>query len=691
LKLLTGSGPGLDRFDLSFPEVRNYLPPPHGEQGDNWHGIGNGGAPSPAEQHPAQLHDIVVLAIIDFDFRFQRPQQIAAEYARRGHRVFWLSPTRFLSPASAQPYSTREIRRNIWEVHLRGEQPDIYLGELSADACAQLRKSIKALYRDWAISESCTLVQLPFWRRLSLALREDHGARIVYDCMDEWDSFENMGRFNVDEEKALAQECDVLVVTAAKLEQKFRARALAPVLVRNAADFDFFQSGGISPLLEGIPKPIVGYFGAIADWIDLDLIREVARLRPQYSFVLVGQVFGRNVTELEALPNVHLLGNQPYDQIPPLLRGFDVCQIPFLRNQVTEATDPVKLYEYLSLGKPVVATDMAELRYCAELIYTANDAPGFAGRLDAALGETDPAAAIRRIEFARKNSWAARVEGLENAVRGVFPLVSILIVTYNSEEYIGPCLRSIQKNTSYPRVEVIVVDNASCDGTAAAVRQIAAADGRIRFLQLKTNTGFAAGNNAAAAGAQGEFLILLNADTLVTPGWVGRLLRHLTRDASAGIVCAATNFAGNEAKVNIDYQHQEGMERFAIRLARDRRDRALEVPVVPLFCAMLRRSIFERVGCLDTRYGIGMFEDDDLSTAIRRQGLRAIVAEDCFVHHFGQGSFAKLSPGEYERLFQENRRRFEAKWETEWIPHRPRPNVRPAHEERRFSPLEFLS
>ena len=270
------------------------------------------------------------------------------------------------------------------------------------------------------------------------------------------------------------------------------------MLARNGADFPFFSKARPNDLLAGVAKPIVGYFGAIADWIDLDLVYAVAKSRPQYSFVLIGQVFGRDVAHLEALPNVRLLGNKPYADIPAYLYHFDACTIPFLINQVTRATDPVKLYEYFSLGKPVVATNMAELSQCGDLVYIGHDAEDFARKLDAAVSENDADLSRRRIEFAQANTWSSRVADLDRAIRESFPLVSVLIVTYNSAAFVRPCLDSILRNTSYPSYEVILVDNASTDDTPAILKEYAGRDSRFQVICLPKNLGFAGGNNHAA-------------------------------------------------------------------------------------------------------------------------------------------------------------------------------------------------
>lgn len=249
------------------------------------------------------------------------------------------------------------------------------------------------------------------------------------------------------------------------------------------------------------------------------------------------------------------------------------------------------------------------------------------------------------------------------------PQASILIVTYGQLELTRLCLASLQQAVGPTPFEVIVVDNGSTDGTVEYLREVEnSALLPLRMVENSENRGFAAANNQAAALARAERLVLLNNDTVVTPGWLEGLLSHLDRDPSIGLIGPRTNSCGNEAALPVSYGDLEQMFRFADERAQMHDGQTRELPMVTLFCAALPRSHFRALGGLDERYRVGMFEDDDLSMAVRRAGHRVVLAEDVFVHHYGGAAFSTLSPERYLRIWWQNRRRFEKKWQTKWIP-----------------------
>ena len=246
------------------------------------------------------------------------------------------------------------------------------------------------------------------------------------------------------------------------------------------------------------------------------------------------------------------------------------------------------------------------------------------------------------------------------------PVASIIVVSYNTLAFTRMCLESVLANTAEPAFELVVLDNASIDGSRKYLRALAERDDRVRVLENDRNIGFPAACNRGFALARGQYLILLNSDTMVAPGWLSRLLAPLDADPAA-LVGPVTNRIGNEAEVDTAYDTWGGYLREARGRAAEYAKVTSEIPTLTMFCLAMRRETQQRLGDLDERYGVGTLEDDDYSMRARREGLRLVLAEGVLVHHFGEASFGKLFVGgEYTRVLEENRARYAEKWQEPW-------------------------
>jgi GT2 family glycosyltransferase/glycosyltransferase involved in cell wall biosynthesis len=624
---------------------------------------------------PVCRHDVVCFSIIDWSFRYQRPQHIMSQFAERGHRVYYINLAQFL-PASTSPgFRIREIKHNVFEVTLAAQRPvDIYGEVIEGANLDAMLASLNELRHDQCMNEVLGYVMIASWGALAQEARARWNWPILYDCMDEWENFPGIKKPIIEMEDRLVRACDQLVVTAQRLHDKWRQYHRPTVLARNAADFAYYDEHcHPNDLLKDVKHPVVGYYGAIADWFDLELMEHVATRRPECTFVLLGGVFDVNVARLKALPNVRLLGQQPYASMPRYLYHFDACLIPFKINPITEATDPVKLYEYLCAGKPVVSVALPEIEPYRDYVHIARDADDFVAKLDVALSENDADLVTRRRELARQHTWEERWHRIAAGLASSRPRASIIVVTYNNLALTRLCLESVLRNTEYANFEIIVVDNQSTDGTPTYLRHLAAHQAHVTPILNAENRGFAGANNQGIAIASGEYLVLLNNDTVVPPGWLSRLLRHL-RDPEVGMVGPVSNFVGNEARIGVTYKSWDEMEAFAARYTWSRDGQVIDIPMLAMYCVAMRRETYHRVGPLDEEFGIGLFEDDDYSLRVKHSGLRVLCALDAFVHHFGESSFGKLvKSGQYRKLFEINRRHYEAKWNIKWVPHRVAP------------------
>jgi GT2 family glycosyltransferase len=310
----------------------------------------------------------------------------------------------------------------------------------------------------------------------------------------------------------------------------------------------------------------------------------------------------------------------------------------------------------------MVATRMDALAPLAELglVRLAGDAAELVRELEAA-ATAEREEVARRRAFAAENTWDVRAEELSRRLAGLWPLVSILVVTHDGLAWTRMCLESIDRRTDWPQYEVIVADNASTDGTREWLGD-EERRGTLRAVMLRDNRGFAAGVNAAVRQSHGDYLCILNNDTVVTRGWLSALVRHLASDRKLGMIGPSTNEVANEARVDVGYRELRHLDSWARGFTRAREGRADPIPMLAMFCAVLRRDVFDRIGPLDERFEIGMFEDDDYARRLAAEGLGIAVARDSFVHHAGRASFGALPDEEYTRIFQENRQRYEEKW-----------------------------
>lgn len=618
-------------------------------------------------------YDVVFFANIDWAQRFQRPQQIAKQFAAHGHRVFYVVASDLLPIWDTHRFRAREVTDNVFEVRLSGAgQVDRYADVLDRDTGHSFERSIEALREHFNIIDAVCVVHLPFWAPLALALRERWRWATVYDCMDEWRGFPGIGKQLLTVEEELVQAADLVTVSASALEEKWRGSSRACLLVRNGVESRFFDRECRSnQLLRDVPHPIIGYYGAIADWIDLGLLDYLAAERPDWSFVLIGDIFVGDLRGLDTRKNVHIPGRKPYEEMPRYLYHFDVCVIPFRLNEVTHAVDPVKLYEFFAGGKPIVATPLRELSHYADHLYFGRDPDSFLQQIEVALREDDATLREERRTLATQNDWKLRYDAMHQKIVEIHPKVSIIVVAFQNLALTRACLDSILENTTHPNYELIVIDNASDDATPEFLREFASETPQLEIRLNEENRGFAAACNQGLEAASGEYMVLMNNDTVVPRGWLNPLLRHL-QDPKIGMVGPVTNFAGNEARIEIDYEKISDMPAFTTRRMREHEGVCFDIKSLAMFCVMMRRCVYESVGPLDEEFEVGMFEDDDYSLRVRQAGFRTVCAEDAFVHHVGQAAFKSLlASGEYQRIWDKNQAHFEEKWGP-WVAHQAR-------------------
>ena len=612
------------------------------------------------EQQRAALspYDILVFPIVDWEYLFQRPQHLSLHFGRRGHRVFYFA-TELVPDLYLPDLQPKYVADNVFVFSLPGSDnpPNIYLDLPNDGQLAAMEVGISQLRDKFKFQTTLSIVDYPFWTPLVKRLQNNV---ILYDCMDDYASFEISGPPAAELEPVILKEADLVVCSSLHLQQKARQQGRESVLIRNAADISHFERLPAKLAIES-GRQTVGYHGQIGEWTDIDLLADAARAMPDKRFVFVGPVRGADVTELELLPNVTMVGEVSYEQLPAYVHSFDVCLLPYRICDYALASDPVKLWEYLAAGKPVVAARYPEIERLAGVITLTENRDDFIAGIRRALGE-DALTAEKRREFARQNTWAHRCDEMLGAVSRLFPKISLIILCHNQLRFTRVTLDSVERFTAYPNIELVLVDNGSTDGTSEFLTEWASHREFVKVVLNHENLGFSAGNNRGARAASSDYLVIMNNDVFVTRGWLGDLLPHFRTDPKLGMLCPVTNASGNLSVIDINYQDMEEMAVKARQYVRNHRGQRTSLDVMHLFCAMIPRPVWDEVGELDEGYGIGLFEDNDYTMRVRAAGYTVACAEDVFVHHHHSASFGALPPGEYERLFAKNRKYYESKW-----------------------------
>jgi GT2 family glycosyltransferase len=240
---------------------------------------------------------------------------------------------------------------------------------------------------------------------------------------------------------------------------------------------------------------------------------------------------------------------------------------------------------------------------------------------------------------------------------------SVIIVTYNNfDTTTGPCLKSLLKHDKKRDFEIVLIDNASQDDTPEKVRALAEKEEDVRLLVNNVNRGFAGGNNDGAKIARGKILILLNSDTIVSPGAIEKLTQPLDDHPDWGMLGPVTNEAGNEQKIFTTSGDQDEIIRQGEEWCEYSKGDYFLSERLDFFCVAVRKSIYEQLGGLDEQFGVGYYEDVDFSIRASLEDIKMMVAEDCFVYHRSGETFSKIGRERIKSLMRENKRILKKKY-----------------------------
>lgn len=277
-------------------------------------------------------------------------------------------------------------------------------------------KVIRRALQNWGIERPLAWTQSPIAASL---LGKLETRAIIYDNTDDWTlaGFGGKAQQQIEAgDRYFTNHADLVLTCSPFLTKQKQVAGANVAYVRNGVDLKLYQSQPeakiIEPVLKDLPRPILGYTGSLhAGRLDLALLKKLADSRPEWSLVLVGPNFlpPAETLDLQSRANLHLTGSRPFKTLPALISQFDLLILPHLVTTFTESLDPIKVYEYLATGKPIVAAPVAGVRDYPGLIYLANSVDEFIFQVEAALAEP---ANLRtaRCEAAKQHDWEDRLD-----------------------------------------------------------------------------------------------------------------------------------------------------------------------------------------------------------------------------------------------------------------------------------------
>jgi glycosyltransferase involved in cell wall biosynthesis len=279
---------------------------------------------------------------------------------------------------------------------------------------SQVRKAMRGLHFENVVN----MVFNPAAGMIAGRLGE---SELIYYCVDEYTAFTGASNGLREIENDLFRRAGIVVVSAEKLFESKKHLNPKTFVIRHGTDWRHFETALDDDLqvpedIADLPRPIIGFHGLLADWVDYSLIRKTAERYSHGSVVLIGKIAvdaEKKIKILDNLPNVHLLGRKPYNDLPAYCKAFDVALNPFEINELTLAANPLKVREYLAAGLPVVSTDIPEVRVLDECL-VAVDHDDFLAKIETAL--TSPKTRQVISQSVAHESWESKVDELRQIV-----------------------------------------------------------------------------------------------------------------------------------------------------------------------------------------------------------------------------------------------------------------------------------
>ena len=348
----------------------------------------------------------------------------------KDNRILWINAIANRMPTAAKKDISRIFKKlRSFAEPVKEVEPNIFvLNPLAIPAygnpafrsfnekflLSQVRKAMRKL----KFKEPVNMVFNPAAGLLAGKLGEE---KLIYYCVDEYTAFTGASKGLKEIEEDLFRKADLVIVSAEKLFESKKGFNKKTFIIRHGTDWDHFRTAldeatKVPDEITALPKPVIGFHGLLADWVNFKLIKKTAEHFSRGSVVLIGKIAvdaEQKIRILDGISNIHFLGRKPYAELPAYCKGFDVALNPFAINELTLSANPLKVREYLAAGLMTVSTDIPEVRILADCL-VGTDHADFIAKIETALNDPKPRDQIS--DAIRHESWEAKIDELREII-----------------------------------------------------------------------------------------------------------------------------------------------------------------------------------------------------------------------------------------------------------------------------------
>lgn len=367
----------------------------------------------PATQKEIDHCGIVVFSHLRWGFVWQRPQQFLSRFARK-HPVLFIEEPMFDLPESTQPdLQMHSVMPNVTVASLHAPAGWQFLPDLADRLALFATRAIAMAGEKGRLDDPLLWYYNPLDSIWSLGRIPCRG--VVYDCMDELSQFNGANAQLTEAERRLMEHADIVFTGGQELYRKKTKLHSNVHFFGCGVEADHFglamdKDTAIPPDIDFMSRPILGWFGVIDERVDYNLVGEAARLRPDWSFAMIGPVVKVDPNLLPHAPNLYWMGGRDYSVLPNYCKAFDVCMMCFAINDATEFINPTKALEYLATGRPVVSTPVRDVvEQYSNLVELVKTAPDLVAAVERLLQKPNPERIRMGIERASGSTWDSAV------------------------------------------------------------------------------------------------------------------------------------------------------------------------------------------------------------------------------------------------------------------------------------------